>query len=496
MTNKLFENKNKTSLNVAVMGMSIILICILLSVLTAFIPSNIGKFDLTSNKMYTLGDISRETAISVSDDVIIYLIAPEGSENESLETLIQRFTKLNKKIKFDALDPDKDENFISKYHSSMIEDNSVLIISGERARYIPYSAFFSYTKETFESCYQIYTVYYQYGYIDQSVTFADFMQYFAPALTLYDRYEYELQLTCAIKTVTSSDTKKLYILSGHGEYELSQDLINRLGVNLFEAQTLNLNTSELPSDTDCLMLIPTKDISEKEYAILSEYLKNGGRLMLLTSYSDDVKFENLLKLTNDFGLTTNFDRYLCEDDENYNLNDYQGLILPDISSSELADALENGSASVMLGGSTGIKVFPTDGINVTPLLTSSTQAYEKKITEETESLEFDESSDTRGSFYTAVKAENSSGGKLVWVSSGSVIYDDYDPHCARGNKEAFIQFLNALTDNTGALNIDGKAVSTEAVDVGASYIYTVLAIFALAALGTLTFGIIRYKKTK
>ncbi len=492
----VFTDKKTVRRYVLIIGASLIAVCLILAVLSSLIPSNIGKLDLTSNKMFTLGDISRETAMAASQDVTIYLISEEGNESSSVETIINRYTKLNPKIKFDTLNPTKDEDFISKYHSSVIEDGSVLILCGERAKYIPYSSFFSYSSDNYDYCYQLYTYYYQYGYISSDVTFADFMQHFAPSLTLYDGYEYELHITSALKSLTSDDCKKIYILSGHNEYGLSQDTENRLRASLLDMQTLNLSESAIPHDAKCILLTPAKDITENEYTALSEYLKNGGRLMLLTSYSDSVKFENLLKLTGDFGLSTSFDGYLCEDDKNYNLNSYQGLTVPDISSSDLADILEANSASVLLGGATGITATETNGITHTPLFTTSPSAYEKHLTDDSDSLDFNEETDTRGTFYTGIKAENSSSGELIWISSEAIIYDDFDPYCSRGNKEAFIHLLNDLTDNTGALNIETKAVSTEIIDADSAYIYTVLAIFALLALGSLTFGIIRYRKTR
>ncbi len=496
MINKLFINTKKAKHNVLCFGSALIVLCIRITLLAYFIPSSIGKFDLTSNKMYTLGDISRETAESVSEDITVYLITSQENKSEAVETIISRYTRLNRKIKYDTLDPEADKAFIANYNSSIIEDNSVLIICEDRSRYIPYSAFFSYDTESYEYCYSLYTLYYQYEYISSDVTFAEFMMYFSPTLSLYDGYEYELQLTSAIKAVTSSDTKKLYILSGHDEHGISQDVSNRLGVNLFEVQYLNLNKSAIPSDANCILLTPTKDITESEYSALSEYLKNGGKLMLLSSYSDSESFENLLKLTSEFGLTTDFRGYLCEDDENYNSSSYQGLTLPDVSSAELADVLENHKATVMLGGSTGIKATQAEGITHIPLLTTSPQAYEKHITEDTQSLEFDEQTDTRAMFYTAIKAENSSNGSFVWISSESIIYDDYDPHCARGNKEAFIYLLNDLTENSGKLDIETKSVQTEIIDADAPYIYTVLCIFTVLAIGAITFGVIKYKKTK
>ncbi len=496
ITNSVFTDKKAARRRTAILGTTLIVIFLLIALLVSLIPSSIGKLDLTSNKMYTLGDISRDIASSVSKDVTIYLISPEGSENETVKTVMQRYTRLNPKIKFDTLDPDKHENLISKYHSSMTEDNSALIVCGDNARYIPYSAFFSYSTENYKYCYQLYTFYAQYGYIDSNVTFADFMQYFAPTLTLYDGYEYELQLTTAIKAVSSDKAKKVYIPAGHGENGISQDLANRFGVNLFETKVFDMKTEAVPDDCSTVLLIPIKDLTEKEYTTLSSYLQNGGKVILMTSYSSNIKFENLLKLTEKFGLTTNFDGYLCEDDENYNSNNYQALILPDVSSPALADALEKHSASLMLGGATGIKATVTDKVTHTPLLTTSPTAYEKHITEDTKSLAFDETTDKRGSFYTAIKAESSDGGSLVWISSTALVYDDFDPHCSRGNKEAFIHILNELTGNVGALEIQSKNVPKNAVSVPASYIYTVLAIFALLAIASITFGIIRYRKRR
>ena len=485
----------KSAYAAVISALAIILAAVLIISLTAIIPSHVSKLDLTSNKMYTLTDTSLSILAALDTDITIYLLSYSGEENETIRVFLERYAGKSDKINITPLDIEGDAAIIKNYTSQTPESNSIIVVSAEKYRYIPYYQLFSYSSNAYYSAYSIYIQYYQTGAITAS--FTDFMKYYAPYAGIYDGYSYELQITSAISYVSGGELTSLYMMLGHSEEGLSEDIANRIAIDGIELLPLNADTEDIPQNADCILLMPAKDITEKEYEKLKAYINNGGKLMLVTTYYKETKFDNLLRLTEEYGLTSDLNAYLCEDNENYNYSGYPELIIPDISDVPLADLLgtDQSSSRVLLGGGTGIKaseVLP-DGITVKPILTSSPDAYTKKNTDN--GLAFDAETDIRSLYYTGVSASNQNGGALVWFSSGAIIYDDYDIYTNFGNKLTFMHYLNSLTGNEGGPDIAPVESVNTVIDAGTPFIYTFLALFCiLIPAALIVFAVIKYRK--
>lgn len=472
---------------------AVILAAALILSLVSLIPSYISKLDMTSNNMYTLSDTSREILETLDENVTIYQLSYAGEENETIRVFLERYAGETDKIEVVSLDIEEDAGIIGSYTSSSPESNSLIIVSEDRYRFIPYNRLFSYSTDAYYAAFTFYSYYYQNGVITSS--FTDFLKYYAPYYGLYDGYAYEMQVTLALRYVSASELPSLYMMLGHSETGISEDLASRIADSGIELLPLRADTEDIPDDADCILLMPVTDITENEYNKLKEYIEGGGRLMLITTYSADAEFENLLRLTAEMGLSSDLNAYLCEDNENYCYSGYPELIIPDISDVPLADLLEKQESRVLLGGSTGITVSESlpDGVTVTPILTSSPDAYTKTDTEN--GLEFNEETDTRSTYLTGVAATTENGGGLVWFSSGAVIYDDYDIYSNFGNKLTFMLFLNTLTENKAAPEIAPVMSVDTFIDAGEPFIYTFLALFCLLIpAGLVVFAVIRYKK--
>lgn len=472
---------------------SVLLIAALILSLTGLIPSHAAMIDLTSNNMYTLTDTSVDVLASLDKDITVYLLSYQGEENETIRVFLERYAGKSDKITVTELDIEKDAELIKSYTSQTPESNSIIIASADRYRYIPYYMLFNYSSDAYYNAYTIYSYYYQNGTITAS--FTDFMKYFAPYSALYDGYAYEMQITSAIKYVAAGELTSLYMMLGHSEEGLTEDVASRIASDCIELLPLKADTEDIPPDADCILLMPATDITENEYEKLKAYMDGGGRVILITTYFPETKFDNLIRLTSEYGLTSDLNAYLCEDNENYCYSGYPELIIPDISDIPLADLLDAEDSRVLLGGSTGIKVSETvpEGIDITPILTTSPDAYTKADTDN--GLEFDEDTDVRSIYLTGVCAENTSGGGLVWFSSGAIIYDDYDVYSNFGNKLTFMHYLNTFTENNDRLQISPIQSVSTAIDAGTPFIYTFLALFCLLIpAAVLVFGIIRYKK--
>lgn len=116
-------------------------------------------------------------------------------------------------------------------------------------------------------------------------------------------FDGEGQLTSAINYVTSDVTKKIYCTTGHGESSFSDSVLNLLDKNNISAEEWNLiMENELPEDCDLLFLYaPTKDITDDEKELISDYMAKGGDVFLLLGETEE-QTPNLDAVLEEYGI--------------------------------------------------------------------------------------------------------------------------------------------------------------------------------------------------
>ena len=81
-----------------------------------------------------------------------------------------------------------------------------------------------------------------------------------------NNFDGEGQITSAIRFIASDSLSKIYLVTGHGENELSEELeasLNKEGVSY---ENINLTVSEeIPEDASCVWLnVPVTDLTKQE----------------------------------------------------------------------------------------------------------------------------------------------------------------------------------------------------------------------------------------
>ena len=95
-----------------------------------------------------------------------------------------------------------------------------------------------------------------------------------------------------------------------------------------------LTEGDVPSDCRCLIINgPTADISSGEADILRSYLKNGGRLLLLTDCTSE-SLPNLYGAMEDYGVKP-VEGMVVEGNSNYFMQNYANYLLPEIESHDI-----------------------------------------------------------------------------------------------------------------------------------------------------------------
>lgn len=421
----------------------VIVIVIAINLIINSLPAGYTQHDISSNDYYTLGDKTKELLDSIDQDVTIYYLVEDGKENVYVQGIINQYEGACKKINVKKIDPVAYPTFASQYSDSSLNENSVIVVSGDKSKVVEYSEMFEVS----------YSQSYETGQTSSSV----------------DAFDGEGRLTSAIAYVTSDSTPVVYELTGHGEQALSglgiSDLIEKENMDL---STLSILTEGKVPD-DCATLIinaPTSDISENESSILTDYVNNGGKIIVLTLYNGEDKpdiktsMPNLTSVLRLFGVEPESGLIIENSSTNYYSN--QMYLLPTVNSTDVAGNVYTDNRYVLAPYSSGIKKLDdaSSDLNITSILTTSDKSFSKIDVSASSFEQVDE--DINGPFDIAVAVANSSNSsKLVYFTSAYMLDPSIDSYVSGANKELFMNALSLSVGSESSISIDSKSLKAD-----------------------------------
>ena len=81
-----------------------IVIVVVINMIVGAIPSKYSQLDVSSSKLYTIGDETKKVLKALDKDVTIYQIAASGSEDDTISNLLSRYKDESKHIKVEVKD--------------------------------------------------------------------------------------------------------------------------------------------------------------------------------------------------------------------------------------------------------------------------------------------------------------------------------------------------------------------------------------------------------
>ncbi len=190
---------------------------------------------------------------------------------------------------------------------------------------------------------------------------------------------YESAITSAIRYVSSGSVPRILILQGHGEMkEEDAELLAYLwDSNAYDVYYYSLNTTQTTLRPDDLLVIlsPTADFSDAEYAQILEFTRQGGCLLIACDPSTPVaampNFTQLLRLYNfspKEGIV-----YAEENETATYYAPYRNYLIPALQYTEItAPMVQSGSTGLLLPDSRAFAVSgDTDNYVVTDAVLSS-----------------------------------------------------------------------------------------------------------------------------
>ncbi len=447
----------------------VIAIIVVINLAASRMPSQYAKLDITENKLYSIGDQTLDLLNGLNQDVEIYYICQTGNEDDYISRMLGLYEDSSSHIHVTQIDPVVSPQFAAQYTDETVSDNSIVVTCGDAYKYIAYSDM--YTTEIDYSTYSYETT----------------------------GFDGEGQVTSAIDYVTSDSLPKMYILEGHNEVELSSTLKERISRENIETESLSLLTMEsVPDDCDILLInSPQNDLSEAEAQMIIDYLDQGGKVYMISTYTEN-ELTNVNLILNHYGLSR-VDGIVVEGNANYYYPRYPSYILPAYESHTITSSLSSNNRYVLLPSAQGIRIgdTPRDSITVDELLTTSDEAYSKVNVTNNTTIE-KEDGDIDGPFAVAVavsetiEADESDAGEtkeaqLVYVTTAGLLDDTINSVVADGNYDFFMNGISWMSGETSTVSIPEKSLTYTSlmVNAGSANMWGILliAVLPLAILG-------------
>lgn len=412
-----------------------IAIIIVINMIVGKLPSKYTQFDISEQKLYSIGDQTEEMLKKLDKDVTIYQVAQSGSEDENISKLLQRYEDESDHVKVELKDPVVNPKFVSDYTNTNLASNSLIVVCGERNKIVNYN-------NIYESTIDYNTYSYQ--------------------TTGFDG---EGQITSAIAYVTSENLPVLYTLEGHGETELDSTIKEDIEKANMEIKSLNLLTEgSVPEDADCLLIeSPTSDISEDERDAILKYLENGGKAMIFSDYTGE-KLENFNAIMENYGVEA-VDGLVFEGDSQHYAMQMPYYLVPNINSAEAVSDVASAGYYVLAPYAQGIQKLEDvrDTVTIESLLTTSDSAYAKSNMN-SDTLE-KESDDISGPFDLGVSItetlDDDRETKIVYYSTANLLDGQVNQMVSGGNEQLIMSSLSWMTDTEENTSVSIPSKSLE-----------------------------------
>ncbi len=358
----------------------VLAIIVVINLIIGQLPTKLLNWDLSETGIFGVSDTSKELLSNLDKDVTIEVVAETGNIDSRIEKFISIYGDLSSHLKVSYVDPVLHPEILTQYG---ISANSVVVSCADtdKNQVISFSDIIV-TQQSY------------YGYSSES------------------EFDAEGQLTSAVAAVTSESSKKIYLLRGHGESALSQDIGELLTKNSMTTANLNLlETVSVPDDCDLLIINnPTSDLGTDEYTELHNYLYQGGNVLLLRGVTDK-ELTNFNELMEDYGLTM-VNSYIGDRDRYYQRAQSAFYFFPMITSNDTNVAT---TSSILVGAVAGMTASETtpDDVTLTNLLTTSNNAFREGNSSESTQFILAAAAQKAAPADTEAESESESGSENV-----------------------------------------------------------------------------------
>lgn len=442
------------------MGTAILLMVVLLTAVNYIAYSKNKKWDLTQEKLNSLSKQTIQITKGLDKDLKLIGFFKDGQPEiqrtkEIFLDVAQKMKFENPKISIEIYDPDKRPDLKKQYNISSLGDVVILY---------------------------------------------DGKQKLISVLNLLQPEEAEEALINNIYVLTANNGKALYFTTGHNELDLNSDGaegLDHLKKSLtdlnYEVKTINLlETPKIPDDAQIVIMAgPKLPIYDGEIKSLTDYAKNGGRILVM---ADPGEKHDVSKLSAIFGV----------DYKNNFIIDFTGLrvagtqyLAVGLSYPSNTGITRGFKANTNFNVTSEVDYRPMENITHQVLVASSPQSITRpSIVEE---ITLDSSKDKPKSRNIAVVAEGKLPGaekkfKAIFYGDASFINNN-DIQVSMMNRDLILNTIAYLADQKELISIRPKKVGLSAFFVTDTQTLALLIGYALIpAIFMIAAGALWYRR--
>jgi hypothetical protein len=451
-----------------------VVIAIIVLINTILGLSDISKrlrFDITQDKMFSIGQQSIDLVKGLDKEVEIYILSSESSYSNLLVTEVvdQYVVHGNGRIIGPHyVDLDKDPTFISKNFDpdqvKGINSGDIIVRCGNNTRVLS-------NQDFMEISYDYYGGAYVTG------------------------LKVEQAFTSAIKSVTAEKINTIYFVSGHGEYksdDLSQ-LRSALSLNNYALKETTL-TVPVPEDADVLFFpSPTSDLLGSELENLLAFLERGGDAVFLFDVQSTIQdLTNFNEVFSRYNLQLNYDLVNEFSQANYLKENW--MIRPMVYMSDVTRNLNPDQLFIYLPMSRSISVLSTnkDNLEVSPLFGS---------TDDSTAIDLNTGVQSMGPFFLGALSQmeigTSNHSRIALIGNCTFITDTYMSELGDNGSRYIVSTLNWMQERADDVMIPAKSLDQPPLNMTEQsrvFVFILLiAVIPLVIIGTGLFVWIRRK---
>ena len=431
-----FQNRN-FHYGIYSLGITALVLAILvvLNLVVSILPTSITNVDLSPSLLYSIGDVSKEVADNLQEDVDIIVVAETGSVDERITNFLNNYADLSEHLHLSEVDPVLHPDVMTKY--DITSDGIVVRCEAtDKSTSILFSDIIvtgvnsSYYQQTGQ-------------YVQEEKSF-----------------DGEGQLTSAVDYVTSTETHKMYRLTQHGEASLAENLTTSLTKSNITVEDLDLmSESSIPEDGEVLLINgATSDITEDEENLLLDYMKAGGTLMVTLAPSGSTKLQELPRLEtvlNEYGIETSLS-FVGDESRYYQKSLYS--ILPVQNDTEILKNVASDTPLLMqLNQAFTHREDARSSLTYTDLLTTSESGFTYSVDSEEKS---EDGTQLLGTMVTETTGTSGDVKSTLFVFGSASLIDSsiIDQFSNVGNATAFVDCVSSTMDNVSNISIPAKSL--------------------------------------
>ncbi|NLO39246.1 MAG: GldG family protein [Ruminiclostridium sp.] len=425
------------------------------------------KIDLTSQKLYSIGEKTDEVLKELNQDIEIIGLFDENESDQYYNQIVEfvkQYELKSNKIHIRYVDPVKEVAYIQ----NELDPNGVLGI--QKYNYVVKS-----DKRT--------KVLSAYDLIEQTTD----QNYQMSISGLNAEYAF----TGAIRYVAADEVPVIYYTQGHGEGDMSTDyseLKHSIEQHGYDVKPLTLSALEgVPADASVVLITgPQQDLSVQEMERLTTYMENGGdTLLMFDSLELNPQMPNFEVFLAKFNLGLGYDIIFEMAANRYYFNKPY-IFMPTVENNDINANLDPDTFNMTVAYTRSIPILQNqkEWITCTPLLTTSAEAEGQALNHDAQN--------TKGPFNIAVAAENkgnSAPSKTVVIGNALFVTDSGRDSFGATGETFILSALNWMENKETDIFIAAKTYSVPMLENVTQQTMILVPIVLIVVVPLIIFGV-------